>query len=972
MPSVTTTSTVSPSGVRLIRKTSCTGTNDQATNSSFQHNPDRKSLRDQPNVGKYKLIRTLGRGNFAKVKLAQHVSTGREVAVKVIDKTQLNQASLKKLFREVNIMKMLNHPNIVRLYEVIESERHVYLVMEYAENGEVFDHLVAHGRMKEREARAAFRQIVSAVEYCHQKKIVHRDLKAENLLFDGYYNIKLADFGFSNLFDGSKKLDTFCGSPPYAAPELFQGRKYDGPEVDVWSLGVILYTLVSGSLPFDAQHLKDLQERVLRGKYRVPFYMSTDCEALLRKLLVLNPAKRVTLRNVMSDKWLNIGYEDNILKPYTEPPPDYNDTERLEIMRIMGYRPDDVREALIKQSFNNVTAIYLLLADPKTRLTLPAGSLFPSNPSQSLNENTGLNHHPHHHHHSSGSDGVTIAASSTPVTVTEDETTTSSKVQSSLDNPNENNNNKQKTNQNGLTYQNKKESGQDTSGSQYNGVRRVSGISWMKQSASAGPTSNRQEKLSVDEKSRLLPRIRVSDLRERGNDSNLDDSTGQEKIDESKDIMMESSNGGDQLSVRRMNTFSMSDKVRPNGSDSQSPSLKCPLSRAPPMSNIPNSLTTPTTSSSENSPIKQSADKSSSSASSSSSSPSKQNGNEQQTIKLNQAVPYSEENPFIGWLRRTLPYRKKHKDTSIHSKPNTTTLPITTNNDTTTTTIINSSSKVSSNDTNSIIDILHTNDRLKHPQNDVNRPSIPYSLFNNNNNKSKKSKKLSINQSDNHHDQKKNNNNVNTKLSESFTFTDSHSSTLDPTSSSGTMNSTKITQQQQQQQNNKQSSSPSGGRIAALPDSIFKALDTLKINEKTMNDDRKKSDSKSYGFKLPTTTTTVAAAATSLKRDSVIKWSVRHRPNNIIMTTTTGESKPVITNKKNLDPNQNIDCSTELKNSSDSSMTIEIPSTTISKNGSSSHSRPGRFFRSLTLRIARSFRCGRFKSGKNKKNCTCL
>ncbi|CAH8428897.1 unnamed protein product [Schistosoma intercalatum] len=941
MPSVTTTSTVSSSGVRLMRKTSCTGTNDQANNSSFQHNPDRKSLRDQPNVGKYKLIRTLGRGNFAKVKLAQHVSTGREVAVKVIDKTQLNQASLKKLFREVNIMKMLNHPNIVRLYEVIESERHVYLVMEYAENGEVFDHLVAHGRMKEREARAAFRQIVSAVEYCHQKKIVHRDLKAENLLFDGYFNIKLADFGFSNLFDGSKKLDTFCGSPPYAAPELFQGRKYDGPEVDVWSLGVILYTLVSGSLPFDAQHLKDLQERVLRGKYRVPFYMSTDCEALLRKLLVLNPAKRVTLRNVMSDKWLNIGYEDNILKPYTEPPPDYNDTERLEIMRIMGYRPDDVREALIKQSFNNVTAIYLLLADPKTRLTLPAGSLFPSNQSQSLHGNTGLNHH--HHRQSSCSEGITIAASSTPATVTEDETTTSSKGQSSLDNPNgnNNNNNKQKTNQNGLTYQNKKESGQDDSGSQYNGVRRISGISWMKQSASAGPTANRQEKSSVDEKSHLLPRIRVSDLRERANDSNLDDSSGQEKIDESKDIMIESSSGGDQLSVRRMNTFSMADKVRPNGSDSQSPGLKCPLSRAPPMSNIPNSLTTPTTSSSENSPIKQSADKSSSSASSSSSSPSKQNGNEQQTIKLNPAVPYSEENP-------TLPYRKKHKDTSIHSKPKTTTLPITTTNNNNT---INNSSKVPSNDTNSIIDILHTNDRQKHQQSDVNRPSIPYSLFNIN--KTKKSKRLSTNQSDDH----QKNNNLNTKIPESFTFTDSHSSTMDPTSSSGTMNSAKITQQQQQ--NNKQSSSPSG-RIA-LPDSIFKALDTLNTDEKTINNDRKRSDSKSHGFKLPTTTA-------SLKRDSIIKWSVRHRPNNTMMTTTNNipsiaESKQMTTSKKNVDPNQNINCSTELKNYSDSSMTLETPSTTVSKNGSSSHSRPGRFFRSLTLRIARSFRCGRFKSG---------
>ncbi|CAH8497932.1 unnamed protein product [Schistosoma rodhaini] len=937
MPSVTTTSTVNSSGVRLMRKASCTGANDQATNSSFQHNPDRKSLRDQPNVGKYKLIRTLGRGNFAKVKLAQHVSTGREVAVKVIDKTQLNQASLKKLFREVNIMKMLNHPNIVRLYEVIESERHVYLVMEYAENGEVFDHLVAHGRMKEREARAAFRQIVSAVEYCHQKKIVHRDLKAENLLFDGYYNIKLADFGFSNLFDGSKKLDTFCGSPPYAAPELFQGRKYDGPEVDVWSLGVILYTLVSGSLPFDAQHLKDLQERVLRGKYRVPFYMSTDCEALLRKLLVLNPAKRMTLRNVMSDKWLNIGYEDNILKPYTEPPPDYNDTERLEIMRIMGYRPDDVREALIKQSFNNVTAIYLLLADPKTRLTLPAGSLFPSNQSQSLHGNIGLNHH----HQSSGSEGVTIDASSTPATVTEDETNPSSKVQSSLDNSNGNNNNKQKTNQNGLTYQSKKESGQDGSGSQHNGVRRISGISWMKQSASAGPTSNRQEKLSVDEKSRPLPRIRVCDLRERGNDSNLDDSSAQEKIDESKDIMMESSSGGDQLSVRRMNTFSMSDKVRPTGSDSQSPNLKCPLSRAPPMSNIPNSLTTPTTSSSENSPIKQSADKSSS-ASSSSSSPSKQNSNdkkentktffEQQTIKLNQAVPYSEENP-------TLPYQKKHKDTSIHSKPKTATLSNTNNNN---------NSKVSTNDTNSIIDILHTNDRQKHQHNDVNRSSIPYSLFNSN--KSKKLKKLSSsNQSDDDHQKI---NNMNTKISESFTFTDSHSSTLDPTSSSGTMNSAQIKQQHNNNNNNtKQSSSPS--RRIALPDSIFKALDTLNTVEKTEDDDKKKSDSKSHGSKLPTTTTTTA----SLKRDSIIKWSVRHRPNNTMMTKTNNipdESKQVTTDKKIVDLNQNINGSTELKNSSDSSMTIENPSTIVSKNESSSRSRPGRFFRSLTLRIARS------------------
>ena len=140
-----------------------------------------------------------------------------------------------------------------------------------------------------------FFQIVSAVQYCHQKKIIHRDLKAENLLLDSEMNIKIADFGFSNEFIPGNKLDTFCGSPPYAAPELFQGKKYDGPEVDVWSLGVILYTLVSGSLPFDGSTLRELRERVLRGKYRIPFYMSTDCENLLKKFLVLNPARRASL-----------------------------------------------------------------------------------------------------------------------------------------------------------------------------------------------------------------------------------------------------------------------------------------------------------------------------------------------------------------------------------------------------------------------------------------------------------------------------------------------------------------------------------------------------------------------------------------------------------------------------------------------------------------------------------------------------
>ncbi|KAK2881072.1 hypothetical protein Q8A67_018340 [Cirrhinus molitorella] len=316
---------------------------------------------EQPHIGNYRLLKTIGKGNFAKVKLARHILTGREVAIKIIDKTQLNPTSLQKLFREVRIMKGLNHPNIVQLFEVIETEKTLYLVMEYASGGEVFDYLVSHGRMKEKEARAKFRQIVSAVHYCHQKNIVHRDLKAENLLLDADSNIKIADFGFSNEFTMGSKLDTFCGSPPYAAPELFQGKKYDGPEVDIWSLGVILYTLVSGSLPFDGQNLKELRERVLRGKYRVPFYMSTDCESILRRFLVLNPTKRCTLEQIMKDKWMNVGYENDELKPHVEPVEDYNDSSRIDVMVGMGYSRDEIKDALSTHKYNEIFATYLLL-----------------------------------------------------------------------------------------------------------------------------------------------------------------------------------------------------------------------------------------------------------------------------------------------------------------------------------------------------------------------------------------------------------------------------------------------------------------------------------------------------------------------------------------------------------------------------------------------------------------------------------
>eukprot|EP01135_Chromosphaera_perkinsii_P007223 Nk52_evm31s745 gene=Nk52_evmTU31s745 len=319
-------------------------------------------------IGHYRLGKTIGKGNFAKVKLARHVLTGEEVAIKIIEKTALNETSLLKIFREVRIMKMLDHPNIIKLYEVVDTPKSLYLIMEYASGGEVFDYLVAHGKMKEKEARIKFRQLLSAVQYCHSKHVIHRDLKAENLLLDKDMNMKIADFGFSNQFTPGHKLDTFCGSPPYAAPELFQGKKYDGPEVDIWSLGVILYTLVSGSLPFDGSSLKELRERVLRGKYRIPFFMSSECELLLKRFLSINPLKRVPLSEIMQEKWVNIGMEP--LHPYESPESNVNkgvDPDIITSMVKMGFTVEEIEHSIENDLYDHVASTYYLLLNKKSR-----------------------------------------------------------------------------------------------------------------------------------------------------------------------------------------------------------------------------------------------------------------------------------------------------------------------------------------------------------------------------------------------------------------------------------------------------------------------------------------------------------------------------------------------------------------------------------------------------------------------------
>ncbi|XP_052431452.1 serine/threonine-protein kinase SIK3 homolog isoform X1 [Carassius gibelio] len=338
-------------------------------------NAPRVSRPPPARVGYYEMERTIGKGNFAVVKLATHMITRAKVAIKIVDKTQLDDENLKKIFREVQIMKMLRHPHIIRLYQVMETERLIYLVTEYASGGEIFDHLVAHGRMAEKDARRKFKQIVAAVYFCHCRNIVHRDLKAENLLLDHNLNIKIADFGFSNLFSRGQLLKTWCGSPPYAAPELFEGKEYDGPKVDIWSLGVVLYVLVCGALPFDGSTLQNLRARVLSGKFRIPFFMSTDCEYLIRHMLVLEPSRRLSMEQICKNKWMRQGDPDpefdrliaECEQVKVERETELINEQILMAMSEMGFDRERTLQSLHTDAYDHYSATYSLLSDKLKR-----------------------------------------------------------------------------------------------------------------------------------------------------------------------------------------------------------------------------------------------------------------------------------------------------------------------------------------------------------------------------------------------------------------------------------------------------------------------------------------------------------------------------------------------------------------------------------------------------------------------------
>ncbi|XP_058057128.1 serine-rich adhesin for platelets [Anopheles bellator] len=335
---------------------------------------NRAGVYDGKIAGLYDLEETLGSGHFAVVKLARHVFTGEKVAVKVIEKTKLDEISRAHLFQEVRCMKLVQHPNVVRLYEVIDTQTKLYLILELGDGGDLYDYIMRHEKgLSENVAREYFRQIVRAISYCHQLHVVHRDLKPENVVFfEKLGVVKLTDFGFSNKFCPGQKLETSCGSLAYSAPEILLGDSYDAPAVDVWSLGVILFMLVCGHPPFQEANDSETLTMIMDCKYTMPPHVSDGCRNLISKMLVRAPEKRATLHQIAQDEWLMEGScgETTENLPLVSREQVSEEDHSLIIQKMINGKiatKEEILEALDRNEYNHITATYFLLAERKLR-----------------------------------------------------------------------------------------------------------------------------------------------------------------------------------------------------------------------------------------------------------------------------------------------------------------------------------------------------------------------------------------------------------------------------------------------------------------------------------------------------------------------------------------------------------------------------------------------------------------------------
>lgn len=266
---------------------------------------------------RYELGKLLGQGTFAKVYFARNIKSDASSAIKIVDKeTVLKVGMIEQIKREISVMRLVKHPNVVQLYEVMASKAKIYFVMEYVRGGELFNK-VAKGKLKENIARKYFQQLISAVDYCHSRGVYHRDLKPENLLLDEDENLKVTDFGLSAFADTRKQdglLHTTCGTPAYVAPEVIRRHGYDGAKADIWSCGVILFVLLAGYLPFQDSNLMEMYRKIGKAEYKFPNWIPSDARRLLFKILDPNPRTRISTAKIMQNSWFRKGFDSKLLQ----------------------------------------------------------------------------------------------------------------------------------------------------------------------------------------------------------------------------------------------------------------------------------------------------------------------------------------------------------------------------------------------------------------------------------------------------------------------------------------------------------------------------------------------------------------------------------------------------------------------------------------------------------------------------------
>ena len=330
-------------------------------------NPILKKPKKQ--IGQFIIENKLGEGTFGKVVLGIHIITKEKVAIKILEKNRIIDSDKKRIETEIKILKSLHHKNIIQLYSIIQTQKKIFLIMEYASGKELFDYIIKEKKLKEEEACKFYQQIINGIEYLHKLRIVHRDLKPENLLLDSNKNIKICDFNLSNFYNKNELLKTQCGSPCYAAPEMIKGKKYKAIKIDIWSSGIILYVMLCGFLPFNDEKNDILYKKIVKGEFFLPKFLSQNAKDLITKILSVDPDLRINIVDIKKHSWFNlinykINMNDGLIWNFLVFPIDF---DIIEKMKQMNYDENEIKINILGNKHNYITTIYYLLLKKKIR-----------------------------------------------------------------------------------------------------------------------------------------------------------------------------------------------------------------------------------------------------------------------------------------------------------------------------------------------------------------------------------------------------------------------------------------------------------------------------------------------------------------------------------------------------------------------------------------------------------------------------